>query len=90
MSCAAIARKLTRTTQLWIVQRQYLSRAVSRSFASSSFHMFPSPQHFIEQVLCILKSQAVSLIFSIPMASPPKPSSKNLISTKKWLLWRRV
>ncbi|CDY22294.1 BnaC02g25980D [Brassica napus] len=27
MSCAAIARKLTRTTQLLIVQRQYLSRA---------------------------------------------------------------
>ncbi|CAN6853472.1 hypothetical protein Bca4012_050697 [Brassica carinata] len=39
MSCAAIARKLTRTTQLLIVQRQYLSRAVSRSFSSSSFHL---------------------------------------------------
>ncbi|CDY49734.1 BnaA02g19380D [Brassica napus] len=50
MSCAAIARKLTRTTQLWIVQRQYLSRAVSRSFASSSFHI-PCPLFFLFQWL---------------------------------------
>ncbi|CAH8330541.1 unnamed protein product [Eruca vesicaria subsp. sativa] len=40
MSCAAIARRLTRTTHLLIVQRQYLLlRGASRSFSTSYFHI---------------------------------------------------